>query len=156
MNKRYKDAKINDEIKDLVKKSFDEDKGIFLYGNTGVGKTYILNALANAKNVSVRNFTETLVEFRDAMQKGCYYEKIKDTIAEDYLFIDDIGSETLSNYVVEFLYIIVNGRYENMKRTVLATNLSINEFEDRYGDRILSRLGEMCVFKEMKGDDRRI
>lgn len=156
MSNRYKNAKIDDNIKALIDKSVSEKKGIFIYGDTGVGKTYTLHAIANTKQVAVRNFTEMLVQFRDAIQKGCYYDKLKDLVEQDYLFIDDIGSEKLSDYVIEFLYIIVNGRYENMKRTVLATNLSIEEFGNRYGDRILSRLSEMCVFKEMIGDDRRI
>lgn len=156
MSKKYKDAKIDENIKKLVDKSVEEDKGIFIYGDTGVGKTYTLHAISNSKQVDVRNFTEMLVEFRDAIQKGCYYERLKELIKSDYLFIDDIGSEKLSDYVVEFLYLIINGRYENMKRTVLATNLSIEEFGNRYGDRVLSRIGEMCIFKEMIGEDRRI
>jgi DNA replication protein DnaC len=156
---RYKQAEFQnlpEDLKALVKKSITEEKGLFIYGNTGVGKTYFLHGLAKPKNAQVRNFTELLVEFRDAMNKGHYFDSIKDLTQEDYLFIDDIGAEKLSDFVVEFLYLIVNKRYENMKRTVFATNLTVEDFIEKYGERIMSRISEMCILHELKGEDKRI
>lgn len=156
---KYKTAKIEDlsnEFKDIVKKANEEKKGIFVYGNTGTGKTHALYALANRKNKKVRNFLETLIECRDALKNGYYSEKLSDISREEFLFIDDIGSETTSDFVIELLYLLVNRRYEKELRTVFSTNLSLDEFKNRYGDRILSRIGEMCILFEMKGEDRRI
>jgi DNA replication protein DnaC len=156
---RYKDAKIencNDELKNAVKKAVDENKGVFVYGDTGTGKTYFCNAIANSKRLKVENFVFLLSEFRDYIQKGYYNEKIKDLCNEDYLIIDDIGSEKTSDFVIEFIYTIVNRRYENMKRIVLTTNLQFKDFGNRYGDRILSRIAEMCVLVELKGEDKRL
>lgn len=156
---RYENANIDNlsnELKALVGRAVLEDKGIFIYGNTGVGKTYFLEAIANAKRANPENFVALLVEFRDAMQKGSYFEKLQDFTNKEYLFIDDIGAEKLSDFVLEFLYLVVNKRYENMKRTILATNLNIDEFEQRYGERILSRIAEMCIIHELTGEDRRI
>lgn len=156
---RYTDAKrenLSDELRKLIDTSIAEKKGIFLHGNTGVGKTYFIEALARSKMTQSDNFVSLLVEFRDAMQKGVYFDKLKEFTSQEYLFIDDIGAEKLSDFVLEFLYLIVNKRYENMKRTVFVTNLSLKDFEERYGERILSRIAEMCVIHELKGDDRRI
>ena len=156
---RYIDAEVenlSEDLKNLIQKAIEEDKGIFIYGNTGVGKTYFLEAIANAKRANPENFVALLVEFRDAMQKGSYFEKLQDFTNKEYLFIDDIGAEKLSDFVLEFLYLVVNKRYENMKRTILATNLNLKEFEERYGERILSRIAEMCVIHELAGDDKRI
>jgi DNA replication protein DnaC len=156
---RYKDAtqdNLSADLMLLIKKAVADKKGIFIYGNTGVGKTYFLHSLAKPKNARVRNFTELLVEFRDAMNKGNYFDSIRDLTHEDYLFIDDIGAEKLSDFVVEFLYLIVNKRYENMKRTVFATNLSVEDFIEKYGERIMSRISEMCILHELKGEDKRI
>lgn len=155
---RYKDAsleQLNKEILEAREQAITEKKGIFIYGDTGTGKTHSLHALAKGKGV-VDNFTILLCEFRDYMQKGYYFEKIREYTNQDYLFIDDIGAEKTSDFVIEFLYILINKRYENMKRTVLATNLSISDFQERYGDRIVSRLMEMCIFVELKGEDRRV
>jgi DNA replication protein DnaC len=155
---RYKEATIDNldkSILEAVDNAIKNKKSLFFYGNTGTGKTYALHALSKSRG-KVDNFVTLLVEFRDYMQKGFYFTKIRDYINEDYLFIDDIGSETVSNFVLEFLYMVINGRYENMKRTVLSTNLTIEAFQERYGDRITSRLMEMCEIIEIKGDDKRI
>ena len=146
---------LSEATRKAIEVGIAEDKGLFIYGNTGTGKTYTLHALAHDK-AEVENFVSMLVEFRDHMQKGFYFEKINELVNQKYLFIDDIGSEKTSDFVIEFLYLVVNKRYENMKRTVFATNLSIEEFAKRYGDRILSRITEMCVLLELKGEDRRI
>lgn len=155
---RYHDAdtkKLSPAIVKAVENSIEEDKGLFIYGNTGTGKTYTLYALAKNRG-EVDNFVSMLVEYRDYMQKGCYFDRLTDMTRQKYLFIDDIGSEKLSDFVVEFLYLIVNKRYENMGRTVFSTNLSLEKFGERYGDRILSRISEMCVLVELQGNDRRI
>ena|SRR3990167_5026003 len=155
---RYSEAtkeNFDDKTKQAVETAINEDKGLFIYGDTGTGKTYILHALGRGKG-GVENFVELLVEFRDDMQKGFYHEKLVDFTKQDYLFIDDIGSEKTSEFVIEFLYMVVNKRYENMKRTVFATNLTLEDFKTRYGDRILSRIAEMCVLLELKGEDKRL
>ena len=156
---RYKEAIMetcSQDLKDAVKKAIDENKGIFVYGNTGVGKTYFCHAIANSKKEKVENFVFLLSEYRDYMMKGFYNEKIIELCNEDYLIIDDIGSEKTSDFVIEFIYTIINRRYENMKRTVLTTNLQFKDFGEKYGDRILSRIAEMCVLVELKGEDKRL
>ena len=155
---RYKEAKtenLDQYTKNAIEASIAESKGLFIYGDTGTGKTYTMHALSKGRG-EVENFVALLVEFRDFMQKGFYFEKIKELVGQEYLFIDDIGAEKLSDFVVEFLYLVVNKRYENMKRTVFATNLTLEEFQKRYGDRILSRISEMCILVELKGNDRRV
>ncbi len=155
---RYKDATIEnlgEELKVARQQAIDENKGIFIFGDTGTGKTYALHALSKGRAM-VDNFTMLLSEFRDYMQKGFYHDKIKEYTSQEYVFIDDIGAEKTSDFVIEFLYVLINKRYENMKRTVIGTNLSLDQLQQRYGDRIVSRLMEMCVFVELKGDDRRI
>lgn len=156
---RYKDATIEEcdvKLKDAIKLAIEEKKGIFVYGNTGVGKTYFCYAVGNTKKIKVENFVLLLSEFRDYMMKGFYNEKVKELCEADYLIIDDIGSEKVTDFVIEFIYTIVNRRYENQKRTILTTNLQFKEFGDRYGDRILSRIAEMCIMVELKGNDKRL
>jgi len=155
---RYKDSKtenLSKGLKDSIQLSIDENKGLFVFGGTGTGKTYAMHALARGKG-KVENFPELLVEYRDYMSRGSYFERIVFLTGQDYLFIDDIGSEKTSDFVIEFLYILVNKRYGNLKRTVFATNLTLDDFRDRYGDRVISRIVEMCVMVDMSGEDRRL
>lgn len=156
---RYKDADLSncdEKIKEAIKKAIEERKGLFIYGDTGTGKTYTIHSLAKKTKSYVNNFVTLLSEFRDYMQKGYYYQSITDFTDKEYIYIDDIGSEKTSDFVQEFIYIIVNKRYENMKRTVFSTNLSLSDFRQRYGDRILSRISEMCILVELKGQDKRL
>jgi len=155
---RYADANresLPESIQKAIEKSIAEKKGLFFIGDTGTGKTYALHALAQNRG-KVENFVELLIEFRDYMQKGYYFDRIKNLTSQDYLFIDDIGSEKVSDFVIEFLYMVINKRYENMKKTVLSTNLNLEEFKSRYGDRILSRICEMCEIVFIKGNDKRL
>ena len=155
---RYKEStkeNLPENVKKAIKKAIDKNKGLFIYGDTGTGKTYTCHAIAKNKG-KVENFVYLLIEYRDYLQKGHYYDQIKYLVDQEYLFIDDIGSEKTSDFVIEFLYMVINKRYENMKRTVLTTNLSLEDFSERYGDRILSRITEMCVLVELKGEDKRI
>jgi DNA replication protein DnaC len=155
---RYKDAHkdhLPPETIKAIEQCIEEKKGLFFYGGTGTGKTYTLHALARDKG-KVENFVDLLVDMRDAMQNGFYKQRLDELTREDHLFIDDIGAEKVSDFVIEFLYLVVNKRYENTKRTVFSTNLSLEEFGSRYGERILSRIAEMCVFHEIAGEDRRL
>lgn len=155
---RYREAKIDDCVdilKNAVKQAGSENKSIFVYGNTGVGKTHFCHAVANGKKQKVENFVSMLYEFRDYIQRGCFSEGVNRLCDNEYLIIDDIGSEKTSDFVIEFIYTIINRRYENLKKTILTTNLTLKDFGDRYGDRILSRLSEMCVLVELSGSDKR-
>jgi DNA replication protein DnaC len=146
---------LSSQATEAINLSITENKGLFIYGGTGTGKTYILHVLAKGR-CRVENFVSLLVECRDYMQKGFYYEKIQSMTDQEHFFVDDIGSEKTTDFVLEFLYLLVNERYENMKRTVFSTNLTLEEFRNRYGDRLLSRIAEMCIFLKLEGEDKRL
>lgn len=156
---RYKEAKKEDlekQVKLALKEAKKNNKGLFIYGDTGTGKTHSLHAIANTKGRRVDNFVDLLSEFRDSVSKGYYHGKMIDITNVDILFIDDMGAEKMTEFVQEFVYSLLNRRYEKMKTTIIATNLTLEDFKERYGDRILSRVMEMCVLVEMSGEDRRI
>lgn len=161
---RYQDANIEmltKDITDAANQSGRENKGMMIYGPTGTGKTYAMHALAKAKKTitkiySVKNYVDLLSEFRDYIKQGWYFEKMKEICDEDLLFIDDLGAEKTTDFSQEFLYAILNRRYENMHRTFITSNLTLKEMNDRYGSRIVSRIAEMCVLVELQGQDKRI
>lgn len=165
MSIRYKDASLDNVpqiIIEAIKKAISLDKGLFIYGGTGTGKTYIAHALAYSVkkergwSVDVSNFVGLLGEFREFIVRGTYQENLCNFCKENCIILDDLGAEKLTDFVQEFLYSIINNRYENMKRTVFTTNLDLKAFEARYGDRLLSRIGEMCIMVELKGEDKRV
>ena len=74
----------------------------------------------------------------------------------DLLYIDDLGVEPiLNNVTVTYLYALLVDRMD--KKTIITTNLDVMKMEERYGERILSRLldkrkGAMMTFE---GEDLR-
>lgn len=153
-----------------------KEKGFFLYGDFGTGKTYNVYALTKALlkkdiDVHVFNLPRLLNTIRASFSKQEVYNKdtdnyfyafvknmsdIEKLIDVEVLIIDDIGAEKPSDWVAETLYYLINSRYENMKTTIFTSNLSLDKLADRIGNRIISRIAEMCDVYEIKGEDRRV
>lgn len=156
---RYDEAdikKVDKKIVDLLKKT---GKGIFLFGDTGRGKTYTLFAINKrfreiGMQSKVENWVELLLELRERTQY--LRDAINELLSTNILMIDDLGSERQTEWSQEILYTIINIAYEKEKKIFIATNLSLEKFTLVYGDRIFSRLMEMCEPYELKGKDRRI
>lgn len=126
----------------------NDKKNILFTGKTGLGKTFLLNCLAKSildKGYTVlritayklfdRLFFSSLKDQNENMQLLSYIFDV------DVLIIDDLGTETRrNNYTQEDLFNILNDRMLSQKHTFLSTNLSLTDIQDRYSDRIASRL----------------
>ncbi len=170
---RFKDAefsKLEENLKKLVIANHSEvetqskkiihkfKKGLFLFGNTGRGKTYSLYAIRNnldsAGNVDV--WVETLFNLKQNFNSNKTKGKILDDLLwYDYIFLDDVGVEKDTEWSQEIFYMVVNKIYVEEKTLFMSTNLTVEEFSNKYGDRIMDRLTEICDFYEMKGNNLR-
>lgn len=156
---KYSEATVDKIDKNIIKLLKKGNKGLFLFGNTGTGKTYVLHALKkkalqNGKKAVIENWVELLLEMRDRIN---YLRVAMDEILESQIIMfDDLGSEKQTEWSQEILYTIINRCYEKEKKVFISTNLSLEQFSAQYGDRVFSRLMEMCEPYEMKGEDRRI
>jgi len=72
------------------------------------------------------------------------------------LMLDDLGTERPTDWALQNLYLIIDRRYRDTKRTFITSNLSLDELADRLDDRIASRIAGMCKVVNLKGGDRRI
>jgi DNA replication protein DnaC len=67
----------------------------------------------------------------------------------DLLIIDDLGTEVVNQFTLSCLYHVINTRLNLGRPTIISTNLSIEDIQKKYTDRITSRLlGEyvLCLF----------
>ena len=139
-------------------------KGLLLTGKEGTGKTHI--AIAIVKEVIEKGYTglywnvpDLFLELRRRMNAG-ETESEADLFDAarrvDLLVMDDLGAEKTSDYVLDRLYVLINGRYENDCATIITTNRSPSELKQQVGARIVSRLGEMCVHVEFPEGDFRL
>lgn len=75
---------------------------------------------------------------------------------KNFLFIDDIGAEKVTEWVEEVIYLTINNRYERNIPIVFTSNYTLGELAERMGDRIASRISEMCDVVHLKGTDKRL
>jgi DNA replication protein DnaC len=69
--------------------------------------------------------------------------------------LDDLGAHKGTEWTAEQTFRLINHRYEQHLATVVTSNLSAPELRARVGDRVTSRLVEMCRHVALKGSDRR-
>ena len=69
------------------------------------------------------------------------YDGFSALIEVPLLLIDDLGTEPMMrNITVEYLFTLLNERMANKRHTVVATNLTPMQIQERYGERVASRL----------------
>jgi DNA replication protein DnaC len=180
--KRYHGARLSDFPAKLRFTVVKHTKtGFFLSGPTGVGKTRLLHAHYTTlprlvKPTANEGFFESyklpgrgdklfishvnlLMEIRDAFSaKSTISEKVlvKRFCDIEYLYIDDLGAEKMTEWGLQTLYLIIDGRNTNMKPTYISSNLSISEIGECYSPRIMSRISEACYQINMQGADKRL
>lgn len=114
--------------------------------------------MINSK-VSFISVPELLLRIRASFNQGSdenESELLENFSGKDLLFLDDIGSEKTTEWVSQTLYLLIDRRYREMKRTIISSNLTLDELSSKLDDRIASRIAGMCKVIEIKGKDRRL
>lgn len=146
---------------------FNESKkqNFIICGKTGVGKTYLtecmLNEAVNNNIFSIYltafNLNQTFLEYHLAKLND--KNKILDPLLTcDLLVIDDLGSENkMKNVTIEYLYLVLDTRLRNNLKTIITTNLTPEQVQDVYEDRVFSRIfnKQVSVVINMTGNDLR-
>ena len=142
-------------------------RNLFLTGAPGLGKTFLTACIARtvaergysvvydtAVNIFTRfeeqKFSRDELDIRDARDETRRYLRC------DLLILDDLGSEMTTPFVQSALYTLVNTRLTAGRRTVISSNLSMDEVRRRYSGQTASRLeGEYQVLP-FYGEDIRL
>lgn len=113
-------------------------KGLYLHGNLGVGKTYLLACVCNylARNgykVAYVNVPNLIVDLKNNLLEKDYIDEKLDKMKKAYLLVlDDIGAEKSTIWSRdEILFPVLDYRMERHKRTMFASNCSLDELEER-------------------------
>ena len=157
-----------DDVPLPIRESFNTIKklrrGIFISGGVGTGKTHTIYALKkqwddnSTSPAPFFNTTELLREIKDDFDRP-YGEK-RNTLEsliknKSPLFLDDMGSEKVSEWVQETFYLLINHKYNECTPVIISSNYTLAELKERIGERVVSRLLEMCDRFSMDLIDRR-
>ena len=139
-------------------------RNILLSGAGGLGKTFLLNCVF--ERVVARGYSAVrITSFRmfEAMRRQHVgndpdYDGFSALIEAPLLLIDDLGAEPMMrNITVEYLFTLLNERMAARRHTFIASNLSPSQLQERYGERVTSRLLDRasCAAVQLKGKDLR-
>ncbi|HTD95291.1 MAG TPA: ATP-binding protein [Edaphobacter sp.] len=154
--------------------------GLLITGSIGVGKTHLAVGILQSL-VTERGATGLFFDYRDLLKQvqHSYNPKVSATELEilapvfeaEVLVLDELGASKPTDWVWDTVAHILNTRYNDRRTTIITTNYanlgplgtepgprgSMREetLGDRIGERMRSRLQEMCVVVEMQGEDFR-
>jgi DNA replication protein DnaC len=156
-------------------------KGLLFTGSIGVGKTHLAVGVLR-RLIQERGAKGLFCDYRELLKniQNSYnpqvntteLELLKPVFAAEVLVLDDLGAQKPNEWVWDTVALILNQRYNDKQTTIITTNYNDlpaggsakSEVEraareqtlgDRIGDRMRSRLAEMCVRVEMTGEDFR-
>ena len=146
------------------------NKGLYIYGDLGVGKTYMCIALANSlvlnnKKVSFVKINDFVTKMGELIREDAYeYDSLLNKIKKsEYLIIDDIGSETVSEFTRDrLLFNILDYRMENKLCTIFTSNLDkksllkhFNNGNETNAKRIFERIDILADDYLLTGNNKR-
>ena len=170
----------------ILRTEDEDLKGMVIMGSPGTGKTHLMTGFAYQCTISqgisciFQSFAELLSELRQGYSEGkSDIEIIEPHLQTDILIIDDLGKGRNSEWELGILDMLISERYNRNQMIMVTTNFTESEedtlreqvrsreksetehfitdtIRKRVGERIHSRLKEMCYFENLIGKDRRI
>lgn len=141
----------------------NKKRKLIFSGSVGVGKTYLVAAIANelinkgykVMYISAIDLAQLFLNYHMANvgDKEMLFSPLKQA---DMLIIDDLGVEPIYNSItIPYLYQVLELR--GMRHMIITTNLTLEDIEARYGERICSRIVDVdnSMMLRMSGDDLR-
>ena len=151
------------DAKQFVDEFDTKPQSLLIYGNTGVGKTFLTNCIAKALldtahhvvYMTSHGLFETFENHRfhhTDEDDSSLYRYIFDC---DLLIIDDLGTEVANAFTNSMLYTCINERLLHRKSTIISTNFSLDQLKASYSERIFSRItGDYNLWKLFGKDIR--
>ena len=146
--------------------NFEQDyHNLFFYGTVGTGKSFLSGCVANellktghfVLYFSSIKFFEQLAHYTfDNNEKQVLSDLQNDIESCDLLIIDDLGTEMTNSFTSTQLFNCLNERHLRHKATIISTNLALEDFQNRYSDRVFSRITGNYIFCKLSGPDIRM
>ena len=156
--------------REFTERFADNDiKNILIYGQTGIGKTFMCGCIANALTekaipviyISSIDLFDIITDSKfERSEYSSDKPNIEDLVNAELLIIDDLGTESLTDFrKAEFLEILNKKKEINGVRPcrmIITTNLSPKEIYSKYSERIGSRISSEFTGLKFVGKDIRM
>lgn len=136
----------------------DIEKGFFIYGSVGVGKTHLVFAIVRELmkilelEAKVFNVPRMIADYKESNFDNRIVMKAE-TVS--IAIFDDLGSEFRSQMSTELLTRIIDKRLIENRLTFITSNLTPKMIGEMLDLRLISRIKALTHSIEMKGQDRR-
>ncbi len=149
-------------------------KGLYLQGPFGVGKTFLLGAIAyelaeNGYATTMMHFPSFAVEMKQSIGKNNMDEKLETIKRSPILMLDDIGADNMSSWIRDdILGVILQYRMQEQLPTFFSSNFNMNQLEQEHlrvsqrgedeplkAKRLMERIRYLADEIEVTGSNRR-
>lgn len=158
------------------------DCGLLILGPCGVGKTHLAVSIIRALMLRYGtwcifyDFRELLKQIQSSFNpvvRATEWQILEPVLQCDVLLLDDLGAERPTDWVRDTFAYIINHRYNQKRTTLITSNFKDGESKlrklndgsivageetlaERIGDRLRSRLHEMCKVIRISANDFRV
>jgi DNA replication protein DnaC len=167
---RYWPADLSHLPDGLVKRiqALPDDRGLYLWGPQGAGKTYAAAAAAKhywtaGHDIAWQPYEELLLMLRDTYRNGggSEWALIAPLCRADVLLLDDVGVTVSgdtqeSDHSLRTLLVVLDHRLAHCRRIFVTSNKSVEDLGKSFDGRIASRLCQACDVLKITGPDRRM
>ena len=140
-------AKVKHYI-DNLEQFADQGRSLIFLGNVGTGKTHL--AVSLLKAFLQKGGSGVFLSVSDSILYPISCRLLPLYASADLLVLDEVGVQAGTDNERQILFSIINRRYNEVRPTVLISNLDINGFKNFVGKRIFDRLkengGDLIVF----------
>lgn len=148
-------------------------KGLYLYGDMGIGKSFMLAAMAHelsekkAVETTMLHYPSFVIDIKNAINSGKVKEEIDAVKSVPVLILDDIGAEQTTSWVRdEILQVILQHRMLEELPTFFTSNYSLANLEAKFGNikgadeswqakRVMERIRYLAEDVHLLGENRR-
>lgn len=133
-------------------------ESLLLLGRTGLGKSHLSLAIARTITELGYGVVYTPVQklmdrlesekFSRGENREQYLDNMEFVLGCDLLVLDDLGTEFYTQFTAAVLYNIINSRLVENRPTIISTNLELGQIEEKYSQRMVSRL--ICSYNALK------
>jgi DNA replication protein DnaC len=136
---------------DTFPEQFDRGRSLLFTGKCGTGKTHLACAVGNMvmdqhlARVKFGTASELLRSIKETYRKGSAkseQQTLGDLLSVDLLIIDEVGAQSGTAHELQLLFELFNGRYQDLRPTILISNFNLDELESFLGERIMDRFRE--------------